>query len=75
MISYFVKPGNNLLAIHAVDINRTGGGVKLYGYFEILPADLTKSVEEKAMIKAAEMDPVLLKKMNILNKNRISIKE
>jgi tetratricopeptide (TPR) repeat protein len=75
MISYFIKPGENLLAIHAVDLNNTGGGIKVYGYFDLLPADLTKSVEERAMIKTVEMDPVLLKRINTLNKNRISIKE
>jgi tetratricopeptide (TPR) repeat protein len=74
-LSYFVKTGENLLVIHAVDLDKTAGGVKLYGYFDLLPADLTKAVEEKAMMKAIEVDPVLLKKMNTLNKNRISIKE
>jgi hypothetical protein len=74
-LSYFVKTGGNLLVIHAVDLDKTGGGVKLYGYFDLLPADLTKAVEEKAKMKAIEVDPILLKKMNTLNKNRISIKE
>ena len=74
-VSYFIKEGNNTLAIDAIDLNNTGRGVKLYGYFNLLPADISKAVEEKARVNGVDIDPILLHRINTLNKNRISIKE
>jgi hypothetical protein len=45
----------------------------LYGYFEILPIDLTAALEAKTKVKKLDVDPILLKKINILNKNRITV--
>lgn len=72
-ISYYLKPGNNTFVLDVIDYDKTAGGVKLYGYFEVLPSDLTAAAEEKSKIQQIIIDPVLLKKVNILNKNRISV--
>ena len=72
-LSYYAVPGENIFAIHAVDTDNSGGGVKLYGYFEVLPSDLTAALEDKTKVKKLDVDPILLKKINILNKNRITL--
>lgn len=74
-ISYFIKQGENILAFRAVDLDHTAGGVKIYGYIELLPLDITAAVREKSEIKKLDVDPVILKKINTLNKNRISLKQ
>ena len=74
-ISYYLKPGNNVFVLDVIDYNKTAQGVKLYGYFEVLPADLAAAAEEKAKVQKIDIDPIILKKVNILNKNRISINE
>ena len=72
-LSYYLVPGENVLAIHATDTDNSGGGVKLYGYFEILPIDLTAALDAKTKVKKLDIDPILLKKINTLNKNRITV--
>jgi tetratricopeptide (TPR) repeat protein len=72
-ISYFMKPGENIFAIHATDTDNSGGGVKLYAYFELLPADLTAAVAAGSTVQKLLVDPAILKKVNILNKNRITL--
>jgi hypothetical protein len=74
-LSYYMTPGENTFAIHAVDLNKSGGGVKLYGNFQLLPSDISASVEEKAKVKQLEIDPVVLQRVNTLNKNRITLKD
>jgi hypothetical protein len=74
-LSYYLKPGANTFAIHAIDLNHSSGGVKLYGIFQLLPSDISASVEDKAKVKAIIVDPVILKRINTLNKNRITYKE
>jgi tetratricopeptide (TPR) repeat protein len=74
-ISYYLKPGVNVFVLDVIDYNKTAQGAKLYGYFEVLPADLTAAAEENAKIQKIDIDPIILKKVNILNKNRISINE
>jgi TolA-binding protein len=74
-ISYYLTPGENLFAIHVVDLDNSAGGVKLYGNFELLPSDVSASVEEKARVKQLAIDPVVLKRINTLNKNRITLKD
>ena len=72
-LSYYLVPGENVLAIHATDTDNSGGGVKLYGYFEILPIDLKAALDAKTKVKKLDIDPILLKKINTLNKNRITV--
>ncbi len=74
-ISYFLKPDRNIFALDVYDFNNTKRGLKLYGYFEILPTDLTAAAEKNAMIESLDIDPAILKKVNTLNKNRITIKK
>jgi len=74
-ISYYLKPGTNVFVLDVVDYDKTAQGAKLYGYFEVLPSDLTAAAEEKAKIQKIDIDPIVLRKVNILNKNRISINE
>jgi len=74
-ISYYLKSGENVFTIRAVDNDQSGGGVKIYGYIEMLPMDLVAAVEERTRIVGLDIDPVILKKINILNKNRISINQ
>ena len=74
-ISYYLKPGNNVFVLDVIDYDKTAQGVKLYGYFEVLPADLTAAAEAKAKVQEVSVDPIILRKVNILNKNRISINE
>jgi hypothetical protein len=69
-----LKQGTNVIGIDVEDKDHTRQGLKFYGYLEVLPADITKSAEEKAKVKKIEFDPIILKKVNILNKNRISVK-
>jgi hypothetical protein len=71
-IEYYIKSGANILAIDVEDKDLTAGGLKFYGFFEILPSDITAAAEERARAKSVEVDPVVLKKINILNRNRIS---
>jgi tetratricopeptide (TPR) repeat protein len=74
-VSYYIKPGDNILAIRAVDTDISGGGVKIYGYLELLPLDLTAAVREQSEVKKLDVDPMILKKLNTLNKNRITINQ
>jgi len=72
-ISYYLKPGNNTFVLDVIDYDKTAQGVKLYGYFEVLPSDITAAAEERAKIQNIDIDPIVIKKVNILNKNRISV--
>jgi len=72
-LSYYLKTGENTFAIHAVDTDNSGGGVKLYGYFDLLPSDLTATIDSKSRVKKLEIDPILLRKIYALNKNRIPV--
>ncbi len=69
-----LKQGKNVIGIDVEDKDHSRQGLKFYGYIEVLPADITKAAEEKAKVKKIEIDPIILKKVNILNKNRISVK-
>ncbi len=70
----YLKKGKNVLAIDVEDRDLTGGGVKLYGYIETLPADILKAAEAKATEERIIVDPAILKRINTLNKDRIAIK-
>jgi cellulose synthase operon protein C len=73
-LSYYMTSGKNILAIHATDTDKTEGGVKIYGYIEVLPIDLSSAIDAQTKVKKLDVDPILLKKINILNKNRILVK-
>ena len=69
----YLKTGLNVFALHVVDTDGTAGGVKLHGDLELIPLDITTAVEEKSRVRKLDIDPVVLKKINTLNKNRITI--
>ncbi len=72
-LEVYLKKGKNVITIDVEDKNLTAGGLKLYSYFELLPANVTAAAEEKAKVKKVFVEPDLLRKVNILNKNRISL--
>jgi len=69
-----LKKGENVLTMDVEDKDRTAGGLKFYAVFELLPGDITAAAEEKAKVKKIFVDPSILRKVNILNRNRISLK-
>jgi hypothetical protein len=73
-ISYSVKQGTNILSIRATDIDGTARGVKLYGYLELIPMDITAAVALNSQVAALDIDPVILRRINTLNKNRITVR-
>jgi hypothetical protein len=73
-ISYSVKQGINIISIRAIDTNKSQRGVKLYGYFELIPMDITAAVQERSQVAALDVDPAILKRLNTLNKNRITVR-
>jgi hypothetical protein len=73
-ISYSVKQGTNIISIRAIDTNNSQRGVKFYGYFELLPADITAAVQQSGQVAALDVDPAILKRLNTLNKNRITVR-
>ena len=70
-----LKQGKNVIAIDVGDKDRTAKGLKLYAYFELLPADIAAAAEEKAKVKKVYVDPEILRRVNILNRSRISLKQ
>lgn len=73
-ISYSVKKGTNILSIRAIDTDNSQRGVKIYGYFELIPLDITAAVEQSSQVAALDVDPVILRRINTLNKNRITVR-
>jgi tetratricopeptide (TPR) repeat protein len=73
-MSYSVKQGANILAIRVTDTDNSARGVKLYGYFELIPMDITAAVTANSQVAALDIDPVILKRINTLNKNRITVR-
>jgi tetratricopeptide (TPR) repeat protein len=73
-ISYSVKQGTNILSIRAIDTDKSERGVKLYGYFELIPMDITAAVHLSSQVAALDVDPIILKRINTLNKNRITVR-
>jgi len=69
----YLKKGKNEIAIDVEDRDLTAKGLKMYSFFELLPANITAAAEEKAKVKQVFVEPNLLRKINILNKNRISL--
>jgi hypothetical protein len=73
-MSYSVKQGANILAIRVTDTDNSARGVKLYGYFELIPMDITAAVTANSQVAALDIDPVILRRLNTLNKNRITVR-
>ena len=73
-MTYAIKQGTNIISIRATDTNHTQGGVKLYGYIELIPADITAALKASSQVAALDIDPNILKRINTLNKNRITIR-
>lgn len=73
-ISYSVKKGINILSIRAIDTDNSQRGVKLYGYFELIPMDIIAAVEQSSQVATLDVDPVILRRINTLNKNRITVR-
>ncbi|MBN2424676.1 MAG: tetratricopeptide repeat protein [Calditrichaceae bacterium] len=71
--AYLLPEKQNVIAIDVEDKDLTRGGLKIYGYVELIPSDITAAAEEKAKVQKVFVDPVVLKKVNTLNKNRISL--
>jgi tetratricopeptide (TPR) repeat protein len=67
-----LKPGKNVVIVDVEDKDLTRNGLKFYGYFEIIPADVTAAAAAKAKVKKVKVDSVVLSRLNKLNKNRIS---
>jgi DNA-directed RNA polymerase sigma subunit (sigma70/sigma32) len=62
-----------LIAVDVEDKDYTAGGLKFYGYFDYIPADITEAAEKQARAAKVSVDPAILKRVNTLNKNRITI--
>jgi tetratricopeptide (TPR) repeat protein len=72
-ISYAIRAGINTLALRVIDTDNTRQGVKIYGYIELIPADIMAAMEARSTVAALNVDREVLRRLNILNKNRISI--
>ena len=68
----FIQSGKNVFAVDVEDKDHSRQGLKFYAFLEILPLDITKAAEEKAKVKKLSVEPKILRKVNILNKNRIT---
>lgn len=67
------KTGNNVIAVDVLDKALTGLGFKLYGFFELVPQDLTAGEESKEVNSLQFVDKKTLKEINVLRKNRIPL--
>ncbi|NOG46532.1 MAG: tetratricopeptide repeat protein [Calditrichaeota bacterium] len=70
----FVKSGSNIIAVDVLDKDLTGSGLKLYGYFELVPLDLNSTAETEQVHSSTFVDPKTLKEINTLRKNRIPLR-
>ncbi len=70
----YLKQGKNVIAVDVEDRDLTRGGLKVYGYLEVLPQDILKKAEELAHPKKLIVPPSILRTINVLNKDRISLK-
>lgn len=71
-ISDFLKEGENILAIDVTDFNGPPHfGLKFYMHLELLPVEITAAADRIRQKAAENVDENQLKKIVILNKNRI----
>ncbi|MCK5078117.1 MAG: tetratricopeptide repeat protein [Calditrichia bacterium] len=62
----------NLIAIDVADnTGKPRNGLRFYLYLELMPKEITKTLANMRNAKEYELDKVELKKISILNKNRI----
>ena len=71
-LEFSLKKGENILAIDVEDKDLTAQGLMFYGFFEIIPADVTEAAERQARAERVIVDPKILRRINVLNKNRIT---
>ncbi|MEJ2542465.1 MAG: tetratricopeptide repeat protein [Calditrichaceae bacterium] len=71
-LEYSLKKGENIIAIDVEDKDLTAQGLMFYSYFEVIPADITEAAERQARAERVVVDPQLLERVNVLNKNRIT---
>jgi len=69
----FVTSGKNTIAIDVIDKDSSGGGIKLYGYFDLVPTDLNTNAEIQQVNSLNFVNPEKLKEINVLRKNKISL--
>lgn len=74
-IEIYLKKGRNVIAVDVADNDLTARGLKLYAEFELLPENITAAAEDRAKVKKVVVEPSILRKVNILNRNRISLKK
>ncbi len=72
-IDRFLKQGKNIIAIDVMDRDLTGSGLKFYGYFEVIPSDITAAAEQELAEQRVTIQPQQLRRINILSKNRIPL--
>ncbi len=70
----FIQKGNNVIAIDVVDSDYSASGLKFYGYFEVIPSDITAAAEQDLLEQKAQIEPAEMRRINILSKNRIPLK-
>ena len=71
-LEFSLKKGENILAIDVEDKDLTAQGLMFYGFFEVIPADVTEAAERQARAERVIVDPKILRRINVLNKNRIT---
>ena len=71
----YVRTGKNIIAVDVKDNDKTAGGLKLYGYFEVIPSDIFSNAEAAEAKKQDFINPKILKTVNILQKNRIPLRK
>lgn len=71
----FTNNGSNTIAVDIFDKDLTGSGFKLFGYFELVPLDLSTGAETEKIESSLYADPNTIKKINTLRKNRVSLNQ
>ncbi len=68
----FIQKGENLIAVDVTDFNGAPHyGLRFYMHLELLPVEITAAAERIRQKAAENVDEASLKKLVILNKNRI----
>jgi len=71
-LSEFLKKGDNLIAIKLVDMNgKPHLGLRFYLTTEILPTEVSKTIAKIKQIQEEKISDKILKRIAILNKNKI----
>ncbi len=71
-MSEFLKKGDNLIAVKVVDMNGTPHlGLRFYLNTEILPTEISQTIAKIKQIQEEKISNAILKRIAILNKNKI----